>query len=516
MVSSSSDYIRTTGVLLHPTALPESPVCGTFGLGARKWLQSLARNQIGVWQLLPLSPTDSSGSPYSSPSSFALNPWFLDAEDLFKEDFLSESSFLELPCETHKEFGSTSTLNFSLAELRSNFLGKALIENWDRQDSVRHFAFNAWCNKQAWLEDHSLFMEIRRQHDGLPWWKWPKEFSLHNESELDIWKIKNEFKLLEHKLLQWHLHRQWQSIRSLARDLGVLIFGDIPFYVARDSSDVWSHRSLFSIGSGGDLEIQSGVPPDYFSEHGQLWGTPVYDWPVHLLSEFNWWRSRFARQWEQFDLLRLDHFRALVSYWAVPGTSTTAIEGFWKPSPGKDLLSLIKSDRGGKLPLIAEDLGVITPEVEALRDSFYLPGMKILQFAFDGNSSNPYLPENIKGNSWVVYTGTHDNSTTLGWWNSLDKVVKGRVAKLISQVEEDPVGQLLELGLSTDACLVIVPLQDLIRLDDSARFNTPGTTDGNWSWRFDSFDFSLESNLSNYGERGISWGRSKEDASRLV
>jgi 4-alpha-glucanotransferase len=303
------------------------------------------------------------------------------------------------------------------------------------------------------------------------------------------------------------LDQQWQAVRSLADQLGVQIFGDLPFYVARDSADVWSHRKLFSIQADGTLTTQSGVPPDYFSATGQLWGTPVYRWWRHRITRFHWWRQRLKRQWQLLDLLRLDHFRALAAYWAVPGADDTAARGTWQPSPGRSLLKRLKADACGQLPLVAEDLGVVTPDVEALRDRFGLPGMKILQFAFDGNADNPYLPANIQGQNWVVYTGTHDNPTTLGWWRDLDAEARHRVAEAVGDAVTAPGWQLLELGLASSAGLMVTPLQDLLHLDDAARFNTPGTVGGNWSWRLYRLDQSVEDALKGYGERGSVWGR---------
>jgi len=509
MLRSNPQLGRAIGVLLHPSALPLSPACGGFGSSAREWVKALALNGIGVWQFLPLAPCDSTGSPYSSPSSFAFNPWFLDAKDLAEEGFLSSPvihGFSDL------ENLNIDVVNFHVAEQRSEKLGQLLREAWPSQNTERHREFHRWCDQQFWLEDHSSFMELRRQYEGLPWWEWPKHFALRNSISLYFWRKKYKNNLLEHRLIQWHLDRQWNSLKKLAGGLGVLLFGDLPFYVSRDSADVWSRRSLFSILPGGQLEHQSGVPPDYFSATGQLWGTPVYRWSRHRTNHFNWWRMRFARHLQQVDLIRLDHFRALESYWAVPGNKHTAEDGEWEASPGADLLRLLKNDCGGRLPLVAEDLGIITPEVEKLRDEFQLPGMKILQFGFNSDRKNPYLPENIKGESWVVYTGTHDNPTTLGWWESLDPETKDRINQISDNSEDSPVWKLLEMGLKTDARLVVAPLQDLLCLDNQARFNTPGTVENNWSWRLTSLDYNLHTSLKDYGERGIFWGRSLEGA----
>jgi 4-alpha-glucanotransferase len=295
----------------------------------------------------------------------------------------------------------------------------------------------------------------------------------------------------------------------------VRLVGDLPFYVAHDSADVWRHRGLFSLGLDGRLLEQSGVPPDYFAATGQLWGTPVYRWWRHRLNGFRWWLDRLERQLELFDLLRLDHFRALEAYWSVPGGAATAEHGTWCPSPGRALLTLLwwrcwrhgQLLPEGRLPLIAEDLGVITPAVEALRDRFSLPGMKILQFAFDGNADNPYLPANYRGSRWVVYTGTHDNATTAGWWRHLDDGARGRVATLVGGQVPAPAWQLLELALASTAELAVVPLQDLLELGDEARFNTPGTIEGNWTWRLTAPVAELQGALQGFGAMAAGYGR---------
>ena len=504
---------RFSGILLHPTALPCSLVNGGFGEQARDWLKLLSNNGINVWQFLPLSPTDNTGSPYSSPSGFALNPWFLDANDLLEEGFISEEVISEI---NKLEKGEKENkFNFEIADKRTQILSEALIREWNNQNNKIHQEFNNWSKKQFWLEDHALFMEIRKKYKKKPWWEWPESFSKYNINFLRSWRKQNETQVLEHYLLQWHLDRQWESVRKLARELGVLLFGDMPFYVSRDSVDVWSNRKLFSILSNGDLYQQSGVPPDYFSETGQLWGNPVYRWERHKATNYRWWRKRFRRQWQQVDLLRLDHFRALDSYWAVPGDEVTAENGYWAPSPGLQLLSLLRKDYNGKLPLIAEDLGVITKQVENLRDYFELPGMKILQFAFDGNLDNPYLPENIDNYKSIVYTGTHDNPTTIDWWQQIDDSMRQRVLARIDGNDQLPSWKLIEIGLLTNTYLFIAPLQDLLSLGEESRFNKPGTIVDNWEWRIKKKDNELQESLIKFGELAKSCGRSKLNNSTI-
>ena len=495
---------RRVGVLLHPTALPDSPVCGGLGQPARAWIRSLAANGIGLWQVLPLSPPDGTGSPYSSPSSFAINPWLLDAKDLSDQGFLHPGDLESLPGAE----AASAEVDFSLASRRATVLAERLGARWHQQPRSRRAAFDRWRRDQSsWLLDHSAFMVLRDQNEGRPWWEWPQALAVRDRKALGNWRLQHHGRLLEQELLQWHLSRQWMRLRELAADLDVDILGDLPFYVARDSADVWSHRDLFSIAADGRLREQSGVPPDYFSATGQLWGTPVYSWSRHRRTGFRWWRDRLRRQWDLVDRLRLDHFRALASYWSVPGGDTTAMNGVWRRSPGRELLSCLRRDAGGRLPLVAEDLGVITPDVERLRDRFHLPGMKVLQFAFDGNPRNPYLPSNIRGTGWVVYPGTHDNPTSLGWWQRLDEDSRARFASCLDCPVEAPGWQLLELGLASSALMVIAPLQDLLHLDDAARFNTPGTVGGNWNWRVRVFDRSVEGALQGYGLRAEVWSR---------
>lgn len=428
---------RQTGVLLHLTALPGNGAVGGFGAAARSWIDLLGARGIGVWQVLPLAPTDGTGSPYSSPSSFALNPAFVDPDQ-------------PEPAWTGEQ----------------------------RQ------ACRRWCAAQDdWLPDHARFLVLRQRFAGQPWWTWPEPLRRRSRGALAQLDREEAEALQREAERQWWLEQQWQALRHHARDRGVQLLGDLPFYVAHDSADVWSRPGLFSVRADGSLSEQSGVPPDYFAATGQLWSTPVYRWRRHRLSGFRWWLRRLERQLDCFDLLRLDHFRALEAYWSVPGEDRTAEHGCWRPSPGQALLAALQRRRGTPLPLVAEDLGVITPPVEALRDRFGLPGMKVLQFAFDGDPANAYLPHNYGGGSWVVYTGTHDNATALGWWSALAPDARGQMEGLLGHPVQSPPWELLRLALASTADLAVVPLQDLMSLDDRARFNTPGTANGNWSWR---------------------------------
>ncbi len=489
---------RQCGVLLHPTCLPGPGPSGVLGQAADDWIRLLGRTGVGVWQLLPLAPTDGTGSPYSSPSGSALNPLLLDGERLAERGLIEAGA----------------------ARLAAGEMGAALLRRWPAQPEGVHREFRRWCRAERfWLRDHCRFMVLRALQEGQPWWSWPDPLARRDRRALGRFDHDQRQALLAEALVQWQLQGQWQGLRRLAAAQGVRILGDLPFYVAHDSADVWSRPGLFSVTAAGLLVEQSGVPPDYFSATGQLWGTPVYRWWMHGATGFRWWLRRLARQLQLYDLLRLDHFRALQALWSVPGGDATAEHGTWKPSPGWPLLALLwgqcagraqllgPGGRLGRLPLVAEDLGVITPPVERLRDGFALPGMKILQFAFDGDPANPYLPARIRGRRWVVYTGTHDNATTLGWWHGLDDAARARVEAAVGAPVTAPGWQLLELALASPADLAVVPLQDLLELGDDARFNTPGTTSGNWCWRLDRPIASLEGPLGGYGAMARRYGR---------
>jgi len=497
---------KSLGVLLHPSSIPGGRVCGTFGKGAKEWIKKLHKYGIEYWQFLPLTPTDSTGSPYSSPSSFALNPWFLDIDDLIEKRFI----FIFDKEELGSANPNKNHFNFDEADELTKKLGLLLLEGWDCQSEERKLEFYKWINKNSWVEDYATFEVIREEFNMLPWWQWPKEFKMKNNNFLKSWLSKRSEEILIKKLIQWHLDNQWRAIKDFAKSYNITLIGDLPFYVSRDSADVWSNKSLFSIFKNGTLIFQSGVPPDYFSSTGQLWGTPTYFWSKHKRTNFDWWRKRFKRQFELLDLLRLDHFRGLAGYWRVNGNSKTAICGKWINSPGRTLLNKLKNDLGTDyLPIIAEDLGIITPDVEKLRKNFKLPGMKILQFAFDGNEDNPYLPKNIEGENWVVYTGTHDNSTSISWWEFLDENSKKRI-KNEYKFSENPSWSLIEIGMKTNANLFIAPIQDILSLDDSSRLNIPGTTKNNWKWKLNRPLEEIEEKIRKFSELGNNFGRTRK------
>ena len=494
---------QSLGILFHPTSLPGGSYCGTFGEGAKDWIKKLSKHRINFWQFLPLTPTDSTGSPYSSPSSFALNPWFLDINELIKKRFIFSSDKEELKVINH----DNDYLDFDFANNLYKKVGDYLLNDWGSQSEERKKNFYLWTTKNTWVEDYSIFMVIREEFNMLPWWEWPLEFKQKNIKLLKLWIEERSQDILKTKLIQWHLDNQWCEIKKFAKSKGVSLIGDLPFYVSRDSADVWSNKSLFSISKNGDLIYQSGVPPDYFSSTGQLWGTPTYYWSKHKRTNFCWWKKRFKRQFKLVDILRLDHFRALSGYWRVDGDAKNAINGKWINSPGRDLLNTLKKDlKYDQLPIIAEDLGVITKDVELLRDNYKFPGMKILQFAFDGNANNPYLPKNIAGENWVVYTGTHDNATSISWWENLDINIKNHIKENF-KFSNNPAWNLIEIGMQTKANLFISPIQDILSLDDSCRVNTPGTITNNWRWKLNKPLLEIDLELQKYSDLGINYGR---------
>tara|TARA_B100000902_G_scaffold128461_1_gene127742 strand:+ start:167 stop:1687 length:1521 start_codon:yes stop_codon:yes gene_type:complete len=494
---------KSLGILVHPSSLPGGSYCGTFGEGAKDWIRKLSKHRINYWQFLPLTPTDSTGSPYSSPSSFALNPWFLDINKLIEENFIISSNKKDLKSlNQNKDY-----FDFDFANNLSAKLGNYLLLDWESQSEERKTDFYLWNKKNTWVEDYSIFMSLRDEFNLLPWWDWPLEFQQKKYEIIEQWVNDKRNELLKTKLIQWHLDKQWKEIKSFAKTKGIILIGDLPFYVSRDSADVWSNKSLFSISQNGDLLFQSGVPPDYFSSTGQLWGTPTYYWSKHKRTKFKWWRKRFKRQFELVDILRLDHFRALAGYWRVNGNAKNAINGTWIKSPGRELLNILKKDlKSDYLPIIAEDLGVITNDVELLRDNYDLPGMKILQFAFDGNENNPYLPKNIEKENWVVYTGTHDNATSTSWWEYLDIHIKNHIKDNYTY-SNDPSWNLIEIGMKTKAYLFISPIQDILSLDDSSRLNTPGTITNNWKWKLNQSLDEIDINLQKYSDLGNNYGR---------
>lgn len=466
---------RGCGVLLHPTSLPGPGGIGSLGADARRFVDLLADMGMSYWQVLPLTPPACGNSPYSAFSAFAGNPLLIDLDQITADGDLSALVYETGSNDTHVDFETVSEKKLNLLTVAgASFLAKETTpykqEFWD------------FCNGTPWLHNYALFMVLKRKYGGKAWDKWPADLSLLTPEKYEKASIELEADIGIQKYIQWQFFRQWHGLRAYAAGKGIAIIGDIPIFVGYDSADVWSHRELFLLNPKGKPTVVAGVPPDYFSATGQLWGNPLYDWEMMEQQRYAWWIDRFQAMFRLFDIVRVDHFRGFEAAWHVPAGEKTAVKGAWVKAPGTVLFDTIFAILG-KLPIIAEDLGVITPEVAALRARYGFPGMKILQFAFDSGASNPYLPHNHQEKS-VVYTGTHDNDTTVGWYHSLSEAQRSRVNYYVGGRGDDTVECIIRSVLMSVADTAIIPLQDLIRLGSEARMNIPGTAFGNWGWRF--------------------------------
>lgn len=466
---------RGCGVLLHPTSLPGPGGIGSLGEDARRFVDLLADMGMSYWQVLPLTPPACGNSPYSAFSAFAGNPLLIDLEQLVRDGDLPGVSYEESADDTRVDFEVVS-------ERKMKLLQSAAVQFLAAETSPRKRDFWHFCDTTAWLHNYALFMALKHRYKGRPWDKWPAGFALLTPENYEKASIQLGPEIGIHKYIQWQFFTQWKKLHAYSAGRGIALIGDIPIFVGYDSADVWSHRELFLLDRKGRPTAVAGVPPDYFSVTGQLWGNPLYDWDAMGGQNYGWWLERFRSLYELFDIIRIDHFRGFEAAWHVPAGEKTAVNGTWVTAPGTVLFDTIRAELG-KLPVIAEDLGIITPEVEALRDRYDFPGMKIVQFAFDSGPSNPYLPHNHTKNS-VVYTGTHDNDTTVGWYHSLSGAQRKRVSDYVGGRDDDTVDSLLRLVLMSVADTAIIPLQDLIRSGSEARMNVPGAAFGNWGWRF--------------------------------
>jgi 4-alpha-glucanotransferase len=475
-------FPRSSGILLHPTSLPSRFGIGELGVEAYRFIDFLAESYQQLWQVLPLGPTGYGNSPYSCFSALAGNPLLISLERLQEQGLLTNDDLNSLPA------FPLDSVDFDLVSQTKMPLLQKACENFKAKanDSpLDHIEFKGFCEAKAfWLDDYSLFMSIREKFDKTSWYTWETSIAKRETEALAQWKQQLEGEIYFHKYLQFEFFRQWSELKKYANMRGVQIIGDIPIYVAHDSADVWAHPDLFCLDEEtGEAALMAGVPPDYFSATGQLWGNPVYNWEKLQQDHFRWWVLRFESLLDYVDIIRIDHFRGFEAYWAVEQGETTAIKGEWLKAPGEEFFELLYQ-KLGKLPIMAEDLGVITPEVEALRDKFEFPGMKILQFAFGGGSDNPFLPFNYPRNS-VVYTGTHDNDTTIGWFNQLSAYEKERLLLYLGCTTSEGIHwDLIRLAMSSVANQAIIPLQDVLGLDTSARMNFPSTVEGNWAWRY--------------------------------
>jgi 4-alpha-glucanotransferase len=468
---------RCSGILLHPTSLPGPFGIGTLGRECRDLIDFLVASDQSIWQILPLGPTGYGDSPYSSYSAFAGNPLLICPEQLVREGDLNPADLVPFQ-------GNFPTVDYLVAtRMHYQLLDQAWQNFRQRASAARQQDFSAFCQAQAyWLDDYAIFRALRSHFGEMPWYDWPEDIRQRQESALRSWGAQLDAGVLRQKFIQFVFFQQWISIKNYANSRGIKILGDLPIFVAHDSSDVWANQQLFLLGPDGSPNVVAGVPPDYFSATGQRWGNPLYNWEVLEKDDFSWWKARLKWNLQLTDLLRIDHFRGFSACWEIPAEDKTAANGRWVNTPGYQLFAALKKDLG-KLPLVAEDLGVITADVEQLRKFCGLPGMKILQFAFDSGPDNPYLPHNIEKQS-VVYTGTHDNNTTLGWWTALDSNQKNQVRDYLGHSCSNMPWDLIRTAYQSRADLCIIPFQDILALPESARMNRPGQARGNWAWRF--------------------------------
>lgn len=470
---------RRSGILLHPTSLPGRFGVGGFGREAYRFVDFLQSAGQGIWQILPLGPVGFGESPYLSLSAFAGNPLLIDLPRLVEEGWLDNGDLDRAPV-----FSRVSAQFAKANPFHERMLRKAF-QRFSREAGAteRRHVERLRIRHTDWLEDYVLFRAIKQHFEGRPWSLWPKDIRLRRAGAVSEYADRLREETNYHAFVQYLFDRQWTALKRYANREGVRILGDLPLYVAYDSADAWTHPQVFLFDKHRRPAKVSGVPPDSFSRTGQLWGSPVYNWRRLKATGFSWWVERVRRNLELYDVVRFDHFRGLAAFWAVPARAKTAKNGRWVRAPGGDMLAAVQSALR-RLPLVAEDLGVITPDVTALRDRFRLPGMKVLQFGFGGGNDSEHLPHNHERNS-VVYTGTHDNNTTLGWYRAAPARVRRHVLEYTGCRPDRVLRSLIETAMASKSAWAILPLQDVLGLGGRARMNMPGTVGGrNWRWRF--------------------------------
>ena len=486
---------RRCGILCHPTCLPSPFGIGDLGDEAYRLIDFLFGAGQSVWQVLPLGPTGYGDSPYQPFSAFAGNPLLIDLRQLIDDGLLTERN-LALP----DPFSDECVRYGEVIAFKDLVLRNAYQQLGEADDAFRH-EFEAFCRAQAhWLDDYGLFMALKQHHRWASWTEWPPEIAQRQPEALAYWQDALSDEIEYHRLLQFLFERQWQRLHAYARENGIEIIGDLPIFVGHDSVDVWAHQELFQLDEQGQPTVVAGVPPDYFSPTGQRWGNPLYRWDLMADNGYTWWIERLRRALAHLDLLRIDHFRGFCAYWEVPADEPTAVNGRWVPGPGRAFFDAVR-DALGDLPIIAEDLGLITEDVTALRHELGLPGMTVLQFAFGGPMTNPHLPYNHERNS-VVYTGTHDNDTTVGWYSDLGERERHHLHVYTGSDGSDVHWQLIRVAMTSVSDLAIYPLQDPLGLGSSARMNYPGRAQNNWTWRYtpDALQPELAETLANLAQ----------------
>lgn len=471
-------FDRASGILAHPTSFPGAHGIGDLGDGAYRFVDWMAAAGQRYWQIMPLVPVGAGNSPYASVSAFAGSTLLISLPWLIGDGLLDEADFADAPRFDGQTADFGGAANFKNAKIRCAF---------DRfrngaGDNLRESYEKFLESESYWVRDYALFIALKNHLGQAGWTSWDTAIARREESAMAEWRERLKDDIWYHVFAQFLFRRQWSALRSYARERGIQIIGDIPIFVAHDSADVWANQSLFRLAEDGNPEVVAGVPPDYFSATGQLWGNPHYDWPAMAQRGFDWWTDRFRALLALVDVVRIDHFRGFAASWVVPAGDETAATGRWEQGPGRALFDVIR-DKLGDVPIIVEDLGLITPDVHQLRRDLELPGMAVLQFAFDGDPTNQYLPHNYE-EPIVVYTGTHDNQTTIGWFRSLDDRTRTQVQAYLGRDGSDIAWDFIRLAFLSTAQLAILPLQDALRLGDEARMNVPGVGEGNWGWRF--------------------------------
>ena len=494
---------RYSGVLVHPTSFPSPYGIGDMGRGAHEFIDFLAMAGQHLWQVLPLGPSGNGNSPYQSYSVFAGQTLLISPELLIEKKLLTEADVHPIPefNADRVDYDKVTTYKTSLFkkayEHFRHTADKNLLEEYDSFQS----------NNQYWLNDYCLYMAGKDYHNGLPWYEWEDSLLDPTPKERASWMKLLASEIDYYRFIQFAFFSQWYELKDYANKKGIAIIGDIPIFTAPDSADVWANKELFKLDSKGHPLEVAGVPPDYFSATGQLWGNPLYDWDA-MKDGYRWWIERVRNQLDQVDYIRIDHFRGFEAYWAVPAGEETAMNGKWKKGPGEALFEAIQKALGEELPIFAEDLGIITPEVEKLRDTLGFPGMKILQFGFDGTGESTFLPHQLSTRNCICYTGTHDNDTTCGWYEHTSEQNKDKVRRYMNTDASSVSWDFIRTCLGTIAKYAIFPVQDLLKLGSEHRMNTPGTATGNWEFRYRSglLDEGMAKGLKQMTELFGRWG----------
>ncbi|MGN1266951.1 MAG: 4-alpha-glucanotransferase [Dorea sp.] len=481
---------RVSGVLLHPTSLPSRYGIGDLGQEAYDFVDFLHDSGQHIWQILPLTHTGYGDSPYQSFSAFAGQPLLISPTHLKTLNLVQKEDLADCPVtdEEHIDYGTIIPWKTKVCKLAyKNFLTGAA-------DAKLTVDFEKFCEEQKfWLFDYALFMACKDVHSGKSWLEWNDEYQQPTKELKEKFYTEHKDEVCYYQFLQFIFFMEWHELKDYANDMDIKIIGDIPIFVSMDSADVWANQQLFQLDAKGHPLNVAGVPPDYFSATGQLWGNPLYDWDAHKKEGFAWWISRIKSQLKNIDILRIDHFRGFEAYWSIPYGEKTAINGKWIKAPGSELFTAIQNALGDDLPIIAEDLGIITPGVEALRDEFAFPGMKVLQFAFNSTDEGDYLPHQYQNPNCICYTGTHDNDTTVGWFSELNADCQKKTLRYTKTQDADDISWgMIELALSSIAAYAIFPLQDILSCSSDARMNTPGVASGNWGWRYKEDDLTSE------------------------